>query len=65
LLTERLKAKKLNPKNFQSYIDSFRYGAPVHSGWSVGLERFTMALLNLDNIREACLFPRDRERLTP
>jgi aspartyl-tRNA synthetase len=65
LLIERIKAKKLNPENFKSYIDSFRFGACPHSGWSIGLERFTMALLNLDNIREACLFPRDRDRLVP
>lgn len=65
LVTERLKANKLNPKHFKSYIDSFRHGAPMHSGWSIGLERFTMALLNLKNIREATLYPRDRYRLTP
>lgn len=65
LLIERIKSKKMDPKNFKSYIDSFRYGSVFHSGWSIGLERFTMVLLNLDNIREACLFPRDRDRLTP
>jgi len=65
LLEKRLKAKKLNPKDFKSYIDSFRYGAPPHAGWGLGVERLTMALLNLDNIREAVLFPRDRERLVP
>lgn len=65
LLEKRLKAKGLNLKNFEHYIDSFRYGAPMHGGWSIGLERLTHALLNLDNIREACMFPRDRDRLTP
>ncbi|MBL7147583.1 MAG: aspartate--tRNA(Asn) ligase [Nanoarchaeota archaeon] len=65
LIIERLKAKGLDSKNFKSYIDSFRHGAPHHSGFSIGLERFTMALLNLKNIRECCLFPRDRVRLHP
>lgn len=65
LLVERIKAKGLDPKNFKSYINSFRHGAPVHSGWSIGLERFTMLLLGLNNIRESVLFPRDRDRLTP
>jgi len=65
ILIKQLKDKNLNPKNFESYVNSFRYGAPYHSGWSIGLERFTMTLLKLDNIREACLFPRDRDRLTP
>ena len=65
LLTTMLKKNKLNPKDFKSYIDSFRFGAPPHSGWSIGLERFTETLLELGNIREAVLFPRDRERLVP
>ncbi len=65
LLIERLKAKKLNPKNFKDYIKSFKYGAPPHSGWGMGLERLTMLILGLNNIREAVLFPRDRDRITP
>jgi aspartyl/asparaginyl-tRNA synthetase len=65
LLIERLKAKKLNPKNFKDYIDSFRYGAPLHSGWSIGLERLTQIICELDNVKEATMFPRDRDRLNP
>lgn len=65
LLIERLKAKGLNPDQFKSYIDSFRYGAPNHAGWGLGVERLTMLILGLENIREAVLFPRDRDRLTP
>jgi aspartyl-tRNA synthetase len=65
LLIARLKAKGLNPEMFKDYIDSFRFGAPPHAGWGMGVERVTMLLLGLKNIREAVLFPRDRERLTP
>ncbi|MBU2496846.1 MAG: aspartate--tRNA(Asn) ligase [Nanoarchaeota archaeon] len=65
ILEKQLRIKNLNPKDFKWYIDSFKYGAPMHGGWSIGLERLTMAMLKLDNIREACLFPRDRERITP
>ena len=65
LLTKRIKSKGLNPKNFESYIDSFRYGAPPHAGWSIGLERITQKICGLDNIKEATMFPRDRDRLTP
>ncbi len=65
LLTERLIAKDCNPENFKSYIDSFRYGAPPHAGWGVGVERLTMQILGIKNIREVTLFPRDRDRLTP
>ena len=65
ILIKQLKDKNLNPNNFEFYVNSFKVGACEHSGWSIGLERFTMALLKLDNIRECCIWPRDRERLTP
>jgi len=65
ILIRSLKQKGLNPKNFQWYIDAFKYGAPFHAGWSIGLERLTQVMLGLDNIREATMFPRDRKRLTP
>jgi len=65
LLVKKIKEKGLDPENFKWYINAFKYGAPPHSGWSIGLERITMAMLNLNNIRETSLFPRDRKRLTP
>ncbi|MBI2045406.1 aspartate--tRNA(Asn) ligase [Candidatus Pacearchaeota archaeon] len=65
LLIKQIKSKGLKPESFKWYIDAFRYGAPMHAGWSIGLERMTQTLLGLDNIREATLFPRDRRRLTP
>jgi len=65
LLEEQLKKAGLNPANFEFYINSFRYGAPPHAGWSLGLERLTMKSLNLPNIRESMMFPRDRTRLVP
>ena len=65
VLIQQLKDKGLKPKDFDWYIDAFRYGAPMHSGWSIGLERLTYAICGLDNIRECTIFPRDRKRLTP
>lgn len=64
-LVKSLKSKNINPAGFKFYLDAFRYGMPPHGGFSVGLERFVMALLKLSNIREARLFPRTRERLFP
>ncbi|MBU5557663.1 MAG: aspartate--tRNA(Asn) ligase [Candidatus Aenigmatarchaeota archaeon] len=64
-LIKSLKAKNIDPSGFKFYLDAFRYGMPPHGGWSIGLERFVMALLKLSNIREARLFPRTRERITP
>ncbi|HEX9116254.1 MAG TPA: aspartate--tRNA(Asn) ligase, partial [Anaerolineae bacterium] len=48
-----------NPAPFESYLEAFKYGMPPHGGFAIGLERFIMQLLGLDNIRLATLFPRD------
>jgi nondiscriminating aspartyl-tRNA synthetase len=50
---------------FETYLETFRYGMPPHGGFAIGLERFIMQLMGLDNIRLATLFPRDLTRLTP
>jgi aspartyl-tRNA synthetase len=65
LLIERLKACNLDPEDFEAYLKAFRYGMPPHGGFGFGIERFLMELLDLNNIRECILFPRDRTRLTP
>lgn len=65
LLTKRLKAKGLEPNDFEWYVDPFKYGGVPHAGWSIGAERLCMKLANRSNIRECALFPRDRNRLSP
>jgi len=65
LLIKQIKEHGMEPKDFKYYIDCFRYGAPPHAGWSIGLERITMTITGMKNIRECCMFPRDRNRLTP
>lgn len=65
LLVKRIKSKGLDPNDFKNYVDAFRYGAPIHSGWSIGLERLTMQVCGKLNIREVTMFPRDRHRLLP
>ena len=65
LLKKRLGACDLNPKDFEAYLKAFRYGMPPHGGFGFGIERFLMELLDIKNIRECILFPRDRTRLTP
>ena len=66
---EMLKAKMermgIKIEDFDFYLDTFKYGMPPHGGFAIGLERITMQILNLGNIREAALFPRDMKRLTP
>jgi len=64
-LTQRIKKQGFEPENFESYLKPFKYGMPPHAGWGLGLERLLMTLLNIENIRNTVLFPRDRKRLSP
>lgn len=62
-LTVAIKDRGMNTENFKMYLQTFKYGMPPEGGFSFGLERITMKLLNLGNVREASLFPRDMERV--
>lgn len=64
-LVKEMQRRKMNPKNFEFYLNAFKYGMPPHAGWSIGLERLTMVICGVKNIRECMLFPRDRKRLAP
>jgi len=64
-LLKRMEKKGLNPEDFDSYLDAFRYGMPPHGGWGIGVDRVVTKILDLPNVREAILFPRDISRLTP
>ncbi len=55
--------KGLNPDNFSFYLQAFKYGIPPHGGWGMGLERLTAKFLNIANVKEATLFPRDINRI--
>jgi len=64
-LIEGFEQQGLESEAFEYYTKMFRYGMPPHAGWGLGAERLVMTMLGLDNIREAVLFPRDRQRLSP
>lgn len=64
-LKRNMEVFELNPEDFDFYLETFRYGMPPHGGLAIGLERLTMKLCQLDNIREATLLPRDMKRITP
>ncbi|MBU5485233.1 aspartate--tRNA(Asn) ligase [Clostridium sp. MSJ-11] len=65
MLIDNIKYKGLNPEKYHNYTSVFKYGMPRHGGLAIGLERITMQILKLENVREASLIPRDRTRLTP
>lgn len=62
-MVEGIKEKGMDPANFEDYLEIFKYGMPPHAGFGIGLERLTMCLLGLKNIREASLFPSDTKRI--
>ena len=62
-LVDIIKERGMDPKNFEMYLQAFKYGMPPEGGFSFGLERMTMNVLKLKNIREGSLFPRDMERV--
>lgn len=65
LLATRAEACGIDVNTISTYIDSFRYGAPPHGGFGVGLERVVMLFCGLKNIRSTSLFPRDPQRIAP
>mgnify|MGYP003312323054 CR=1 FL=1 len=65
VLEQNLRNKGLEPADFAFYTDGFRYGAPPHAGWGLGVARLLMVLTGAGNVREVVLFPRDRTRVTP
>lgn len=64
-IIEQAKIKGISINSIEWFAKHFKYGAPPHGGFNIGIERLTMQLLNIHNIREAVLFPRDPERLLP
>lgn len=47
------------------YLDCFRFGCPPHGGFGLGLTRFLVSILGLDDVREVTFLPRTRHRLSP
>ena len=62
---DKMKRLGMNPDEFDTYLMLHKYGAPPHGGLGLGLERLTMHLLGFKNVREAAMFPRDINRVTP
>ncbi|KAI1209062.1 aspartyl-tRNA synthetase [Annulohypoxylon truncatum] len=54
---------KISEQGMEEYLSAFDLGAPPHGGAGLGLERIVMLLLELDDVRNASLFPRDPKSL--
>jgi nondiscriminating aspartyl-tRNA synthetase len=66
-IIKQMRSAGLDPDHpgYKYYLQAFKYGLPLHGGCGFGIDRFVQKLLNLNNIKEAILFPRDINRLTP
>ena len=62
---EKMVKLGMDPEQFDTYLMLHKYGAPPHGGLGIGLERLTMHMLGAKNVREATMFPRDINRVTP
>ncbi len=62
---EKMRRLGMDVEAFESYLMIHKHGMPPHGGLGLGLERFTARLLEFENVRQASLFPRDINRLTP
>jgi len=62
-LLEHVKIWNMDPNKIKMFLEAFKYGVPPEGGFAFGAERITMQILGLKNIREACMFPRDMNRI--
>jgi nondiscriminating aspartyl-tRNA synthetase len=60
-----LAARGEDPASYAGYLQAFKFGMPPHGGFALGLERWIARLIGASNVREATLFPRDLNRLSP
>jgi len=66
-MIEQMTAKGLDVthEGFKFYLQAFQFGLPQHGGCGFGVDRLVQKTLGLSNVKEATLFPRDINRLTP
>jgi nondiscriminating aspartyl-tRNA synthetase len=64
-LEKGLTSKGIDPAAFEMHLHMFDLGMPPHGGLAIGAERLTAKILDLPNIRQATLYPRDRYHISP
>jgi aspartyl-tRNA synthetase len=64
-MVEVMEAEGVETSNFEFYIEALSYGTPPHGGYGLGIDRLVQKVADLDNIKEAIMFPRDPNRLEP
>ncbi|HYO05477.1 MAG TPA: asparagine--tRNA ligase [Phototrophicaceae bacterium] len=64
-LKHRITESKLEPKDYQWYLDLRKYGSVPHGGFGLGIERVLRWILGFEDIKDVVLFPRTMSRITP
>ena len=62
-LMSHVKEWKMDEKTITMFLEAFKYGVPPEGGFAFGAERMTMQILQLENMRQVSMFPRDVERI--
>ena len=64
-IEDNLKKQGENPREYDFYLDTRRYGSVPHGGFGMGVERIVSWICGLDNIKDAIAFPRTMLRYKP
>jgi asparaginyl-tRNA synthetase len=64
-LKYRITESKLEPKDYEWYLDLRKYGSVPHGGFGLGIERILRWILGFEDIKDVTLFPRTMSRITP
>lgn len=64
-LLNAYKRESLDPSTYYWYTDQRRYGGAPHGGFGLGVERLLVWMLNLDSVKDACMYPRYMGRCKP
>jgi nondiscriminating aspartyl-tRNA synthetase len=66
-VVEQMKKAGLDTENpgYKFFLQAMKAGLPQHGGCGYGIDRLVEKTIGLGNVKEATLFPRDINRLTP
>ncbi len=64
-LKQRLLEMGEDPREYEFYLDTRKYGSVPHGGFGLGVERLIAWICALDSIKDSIPFPRTMERYRP
>ena len=64
-IKKRLEDDGEDPKHYEFYLDTRRYGSVPHAGFGMGVERLIAYITGVDNIKDTIPFPRTMVRYKP